>query len=522
MPSLLILTLVTARHSFMFHYSGRLAGLDEMVLKISAPSKIASTVSTCTLDGEPYLKVRKVKKRKAERASRPPLADKTLPAVNHASIQLPHAPSKIQCKSLEKPVAVEKPPEEQQNIVPPNQPVTRVNRSRRNIESFRPLPPLSSASTLQLPSFLNFSTTHSLTSPSPASQCRNESSHSLPANILFRHSSSHISSTRRVVVRKTKNTKVYEGPHWIPAFHHPNSPYVPWSPAVRHRILPPLIPESPISPLYSRSGAVAPEPWGSHSTTETQTNVEKGSSSWKSFKKSVKSGLKSVKSVVSRIGKVPKLSRGRSDKKMINRSDDPVPSASDYMMFAKNSSPLSPGSLTEDTPATRVSFGSLVSSDSVTLAAWLAERHTTSNTSWESPGMSVEEYEMMGSWLDLRVGDGERVCGVLECTAHTPNGTPDALCHGLRDFHSAVPFDATVNEHVKAPVPKKTTSPVSTLDLNSWPHPGPFYSLPRLPSQVLVMSTKELKTLDDPNVEHFLMSKKSRELSMPGGWAFTS
>lgn len=493
-----------------------------MVLKISAPSKIASTVSTCTLDGEPYLKVRKVKKRKAERASRPPLADKTLPAVNHASIQLPHAPSKIQCKSLEKPVAVEKPPEEQQNIVPPNQPVTRVNRSRRNIESFRPLPPLSSASTLQLPSFLNFSTTHSLTSPSPASQCRNESSHSLPANILFCHSSSHISSTRRVVVRKTKNTKVYEGPHWIPAFHHPNSPYVPWSPAVRHRILPPLIPESPISPLYSRSGAVAPEPWGSHSTTETQTNVEKGSSSWKSFKKSVKSGLKSVKSVVSRIGKVPKLSRGRSDKKMINRSGDPVPSASDYMMFAKNSSPLSPGSLTEDTPATRVSFGSLVSSDSVTLAAWLAERHTTSNTSWESPGMSVEEYEMMGSWLDLRVGDGERVCGVLECTAHTPNGTPDALCHGLRDFHSAVPFDATVNEHVKAPVPKKTTSPVSTLDLNSWPHPGPFYSLPRLPSQVLVMSTKELKTLDDPNVEHFLMSKKSRELSMPGGWAFTS
>ncbi|KAG1826152.1 uncharacterized protein BJ212DRAFT_1475489 [Suillus subaureus] len=506
----------------MFHYSGRLAGLDEMVLKISAPSKIASTVSTCTLDGEPYLKVRKVKKRKAERASRPPLADKTLPAVNHASIQLPHAPSRIQCKSLEKPVAVEKPPEEQQNIVPPNQPVTHVNRSRRNIESFRPLPPLSSASTLQLPSFLNFSTTHSLTSPSPASQCRNESSHSLPANILFRHSSSHISSTRRVVVRKTKNTKVYEGPHWIPAFHHPNSPYVPWSPAVRHRILPPLIPESPISPLYSRSGAVAPEPWGSHSTTETQTNVEKGSSSWKSFKKSVKSGLKSVKSVVSRIGKVPKLSRGRSDKKMINRSGDPVPSASDYMMFAKNSSPLSPGSLTEDTPATRVSFGSLVSSDSVTLAAWLAERHTTSNTSWESPGMSVEEYEMMGSWLDLRVGDGERVCGVLECTAHTPNGTPDALCHGLRDFHSAVPFDATVNEHVKAPVPKKTTSPVSTLDLNSWPHPGPFYSLPRLPSQVLVMSTKELKTLDDPNVEHFLMSKKSRELSMPGGWAFTS
>lgn len=503
----------------MFHYSGRLAGLDEMILRISAPSKIASAVSTCTLDGEPYLKVRKVKKRKAQRVSRPPLADKTLmSAVNHALIQLPHAPSKTPCKSLEKPAAVEKPHEEQQNLVPPDQPVIRVNRSRRNIESFRPLPPLPSASTLQLPSFLNFSTTHSLTSSLPVNQCRNKSSHSLPATILFRHSSSHVSSTRRVVVRKTKNTKVYEGPHWVPAFHHPNSPYVPWPPAVRHRILPPLMPESPISPLCSRSGAVAPEPWGSHSTTETQTNVEKHSSSWKSFKKSVRSGLKSVKSVVSRIGKVPRLSRDRSNIKMVNRSDNPVPSAGDHMVFAKNPSPVSPGSPTEDASASRASFGSLVSSDSVTLAAWLAERHT-SDTSCGSPGISVEEYEMMGSWLDLRVGDGERVCGVLDCDAHTPNVSPHALCHGLRDFHLAVPFDATANELVKAPVTKKTSSPVSTLDLNSWPHP--FYSLPRLPSQAFVMSTKESKTLDDPNVERFLMSKKSRELSMPGGWAFS-
>lgn len=504
----------------MFHYSGRLAGLDEMILKIGAPSKIASAVSTCTLDGEPYLKVRKVKKRKAQRASRPPLADKTLPTVNHASMQPPHAPSKIQCKSLEKPAAIEKPHEEQEHLVLPDQPVTRVNRSRRNIESFRPLPPVPSASTLQLPSFLNFSTTHSLTSPLPANQCRNKSSYSLPATILFRHSSSHVSSTRRVVVRKTKNTKVYEGPHWVPAFHHPNSPYVPWPSAVRHRILPPLMPESPISPLCSRSGAVAPEPWDSQSTTETRMNVKKPSSSWKSFKKSVKSGLKSVKSVVSRIGKVPKLSHGRSGMEVMKRGDDPVPSAGDYIAFAKNSSPVSPDSPTEDTSASQASLGSLASSDSVTLAAWLAERHTTSDTSSEFPGMSVEEYETMGSWLDLGVGDGERDCGVLDSDARIPNGSPDALCHRLRDFHSAAPFDATINEPVKAPVPKRTLSPVSTPDRKFWPHP--FYSLPRLPSQAIVMSTKELKTLDDPNVERFLMSKKSRELSMPGGWAFTS
>lgn len=245
--------------------------------------------------------------------------------------------------------------------------------------------------------------------------------------------------------------------------------------------------------------------------------MEKPSSSWKSFKKSVKSGLKSVKSVVSRIGKVPKLSRGRSGTDVIKRGDDPVPSAGGYMLFAKNPSPVSP---TEDTSASRASLGSLVSSDSATLAAWLAERHTTSDTSSEFPGISVEEYETMGSWLDLGVGDGERICGVLDSDAHIQNGTPDALCHRLRDFHSAAPFHATINEPVKAPLSKRALSPASTPDLKFWPHP--FYSLPRLPSQAIVMSTKELKTLDDPNVERFLMSKKSRELSMPGGWAFTS
>jgi hypothetical protein len=62
----------------MFHYSGRLAGLDgDMVLKISAPSKVTSAISKCALDSEPYLKVKKVPKRKARRACRPPLTDKT-------------------------------------------------------------------------------------------------------------------------------------------------------------------------------------------------------------------------------------------------------------------------------------------------------------------------------------------------------------------------------------------------------------------------------------------------------------
>jgi len=496
----------------MFHYSGgRLASLDDMVLKISAPSKVTSAISKCALDSEPYVKVKKVQKRKARRTCRPPLTDKTF--VNNA---VAGTPLNSQLKSLERPT-VEKPRGQQESLFPPNEPVTRVTRSQHDIESFHPLPPLPSASTLQLPSFLNFSTTHSLFPSSHANQCPPKSSRSLPASTLFRRSSSHV-SVRRVVIRKTKNAKVYEGPQWIPAFHHPNSPYVPWSSPTRRRILLPLIPESPISPLCSRSGAVAPEPWGSHSTTEIQTNAEKRSSSWKNFMGSVKSGLRGAKRVVSRIGNVQKFSRRRADLSTTNWGADPSTGYS--VVFAESPSLTSPSPQTENASSSRVSLGSLVSSDSTTLAAWLAERHTTSGTSRECPGMSIEEYEMMGSWLDLRRGNGDWVCGVRDCDVHTPDGSVGALRHEQRVFRTAMPFDATDHhEPLKIPVPKKMTLPVSPVDS---PTPLPFCSLPQLPSRSSAMSPKVLETLGNPSVERLLMSKKSRELDMPGGWTFTS
>lgn len=430
---------------------------------------------------------------------------------------MPDDPSSLHPKRLEKPVTLEKPRKQQESLFPPDEPVTRVTRSQHDIELFCPIPPLPSASTLQLPSFLNFSTTHSLT-PSPENQCFPKSSHSLPASNLFRRSSSHLSAPR-VVIRKTKNAKVYEGPQWIPAFHHPNSPYVPWPSPKRRCILPPLTPESPISsPPCSRSGAVAPEPWGSHSTTETQTNVEKHPSSWKGVMKSVRSGLRNVKNIISRIGKVQKFSHRRANLSTRNCVDDP--SASDSVVFEEifPSTSLSPQ--TEDTSRSRASFGSLVSSDSTALAAWLAERHTTSDTSGECPGMSLEEYEMKGSWLDLRRGDGDWVCGIRDCDVHTPNGSIGKLRHSLRGFRTAMPFDATVDDELlKTPVPKKMTLAVSTVDTST---PLPFCYHPPLLSRTSAMSPKVLETLDDPSVERFLMSKKSRELNMPGGWMFTS
>lgn len=379
-----------------------------------------------------------------------------------------------------------------------------MRQSQHDIESFRPLPHLPSASTLQLPSFLNFSTTHSLTPSLLTNQCPPKSSQSLPASILFHRSSSHV-SVQPVIIRKTKNAKVYEGPQWIPAFHHPNSPYVPWPSPKRRHILCPLIPESPISsPPCSRSGAVAPEPWGSQSNTETQTNVKKRSSSWRNLMKSIRSGLKGVKTSVSRIGKVQMFSRQHADVSTTNCSNDPT--ADDYVVVAENAPPtsLSPR-------ISRASLDSLASSNSATLAAWLLERRTITNTSCKCPGMSLEEYEMMGSWLDLRRGGGEWVCGVQDCNVHTPNGSLRALCHGLPAFRTTMPFDTTVHERFETPVPKP-----STLDSLT---PLPFCSRP--PSETAAMTPKILENLGDPSVECLLMSKKSRELNMPGGWMIT-
>ena len=414
-------------------------------------------------------------------------------------IQVPNAPSSSQCKSLVKPATIEKTCGQQGRLLSPDESVTRVRRSQHNIESFH-LPHLPSPSTLQLPSFLNFSTTHSLTLASLANQCPSKSSHSLPASILFSRSSSHV-SVRPTIIQKTKNAKVYEGPQWIPAFHHPNSPYVPWSSPKRRRILRPLTPESPITPpIYSRHGAVAPEPWSSHSSTEIPANVEKRSGPWKGFMKSIRGSLRSMKSSISRIGNTRRFSRRRADVSTTNCGNDL--SVGDCVVSAEDPLPTSPSSQTWGTSGSHVSLDSVVSSDSTTLAAWLAERCTISDIPCQHPGMSLEEYEMMGSWLDLHRGDGDWVCGVPDCDVHTPNGSLGALYHGLRVFRTAMPFDATT------PMPETTSSSTLPPSCSLWPPPQ------------TAMTPKIVETCDR-GVERLLMSKKSRELGMPGGWMFS-
>ncbi|KAF8844097.1 hypothetical protein BDN67DRAFT_1008526 [Paxillus ammoniavirescens] len=498
----------------MFHFSTeRLAGLDNMILKISAPSKLPTIISNHPLDHDPYIKLKKLKKAKPQRASRPPLADKT--SFNNVALNPPPTETVINPMLLNVPCC---PTSEVKVLTAKDATPPRVGRSPADTNSFRPLPPLPSASTLQLPSFLNFST-QSLTPPAEPQPRRSTSS--LPASVLFRVSSTPVSSRRRVVIRKTKNKKVYEGPHWIPAFHHPNSPYVPWTSAARLRILPLPSPLSPplstspvLPPFFSRSGAVAPEPWASDISSEIhkKSAKEKLSSSWKSFKNSVKNG---VKNVVTHLGKSRKCLKKPYNSQDIPRTRDGTDTITAHKFnmtsIASPSLPLR--------PVSSCSLASFASSDSKTLSTWLAERRTTApEVADDSAGeMSVEEYELMGSWLDLRHNDREWVCGVNGCDLHTSDGSPNVMCDHFKVFRTAMPFDSA--DLLVAPTQPREPSPSFSSEILA---PLRFSSLPRLPSQSfnIVSACKEEPGVY-PNAERCLTSKKSRELSMPGGWTFS-
>lgn len=377
-------------------------------------------------------------------------------------------------------------------------------------DSFRPLPPLPTASPLQLPSFLDLS----VPSSTPTSAFPIHRSTSSAPTALF----CVPAEPRKRFVRKARK-EVPAGPHWIPAFHHPNSPYVPWTLPVRQRILPPPSPVS-LSPdessPCSRSGALAPEPWASHSFSDSPkfSRKDKGSSSWKSFKNTIKKG---VKRVVARLGKTKKVS-----KEPPNIQDIPRSSGDNNIMGTCTT----PAAICPEPPIlvdnsrSRISMASFSSSDSTTLATWLAERCTAASETAHhaSGGMSIEAYEFMGSWLDLRHVDDGWVCGHQECSVHLSDGTPNAMCGHVTVFRAAMPFDGP---DLYKTVPQRVASTLF-LSTESLIVPSRFCSLPRLPSHSFDMAAP-CGTVSSPgraDAERRLPCKKSREVSMPGGWTF--
>ncbi|KAH7883761.1 hypothetical protein F5I97DRAFT_2043259 [Phlebopus sp. FC_14] len=479
----------------MFHFSAdRLAGLDSMVLKISAPPKVPPVISNQSFKHDPYTNVKQLKRRKTRRATRAPLADKTTSS-NAAPHVLPL--EKINSSiSLSNHCCAPSEP----NITSTKEATPSIRRSLADANSFRPLPLLPSTSTLQLPSFLNFST-RSFAVPSGTRIQRSASS--LPGSVLFRISSMPVSSHRRVVVRKIKTNKIYEGPNWIPAFHHPNSPYVPWTSSVRRRVLATSSHStSPIPHHHLRSGAVAPEPWTTDTCSEMpkRSRKEKLASSWKSFTGSIKKG---VQNIAARFRKSSNISFNGVTQ------DVDIPTKENATVANDSSSPTRARSA-----CSRHSLKSFASSDSRTLACWLAERRTTACGIDESAGeMSIEEYELMGSWLDLRGGEGEWVCGVRDCGLHTRKGSPSCVRGRLEVFRTTMPFDSPD----LLLTPSQPSPSVSSEIIASPPR---FCSLPRLPSHAVDMTSSICKggSVSGADAERRLVNQKSRELTMPGGW----
>ncbi|KAH7915354.1 hypothetical protein BJ138DRAFT_1141938 [Hygrophoropsis aurantiaca] len=485
----------------MFDYSDRLAGLDDMVLQINIPSNMLPSAGPKSgLDGQPYIDAKKVKTRKGRRAGRSPLADKT--PINNKTVPCPVQPTAIKARSEDVPVS----------SLPQK-------RSRPTSHSFKPLPAVPSASTLQLPSFLNFSSQLSIRPSPPVLQQSTPKQHT---SVLFQPpSSARTTSRRRVVIQRSTHKKVHEGPLFIPAFHHPNSPYVPWDDLDRRRILP-LAAELTSAPNSSHPSLCNVEkPQGAPKLSvepEPIKKVGKLSTTWTRLKVTVKGSLKTA---LSHIGKPNNSPRGKKETLHTCLPSCKANNTSDHgMTFAENPSPSSPTSQCSRTRLIRTSLASFASSDSSTLAAWIAVRResseTTRNTDQE---ISLNDYEVRGSWLDLSRGEGEWPCGVPDCDLHTLDGSPNSTCQGLKIFRTTMPFDRT-HETSLTPIRVQVPSPAFSSDFH--PTPPQFYSLPRLPSQCFELKPGSMEHLALDNAGPTLLAKKSRDLSMPGGWTFTS
>ncbi|KAF7971832.1 hypothetical protein HWV62_19843 [Athelia sp. TMB] len=315
--------------------------------------------------------------------------------------------------------------------------------------------------------------------------------------------------TEDIPARSTSSTrprKSHTENFLIPAFQHPNSPYVPWTPPVRRRIICPhsvasVSADSHYSRPFSRSGARAPEP-----TATPEPSAFAGSGKvWKLFKQTIS---KRVGRAVNRIGRSKSLSSSQrpapylpaittSVAHHITISDD-----GDFFS-AHHSSP--PPLATPAQYMISPSLASLASSDSTTLERWLADRKDNEEDSQSGSVMSIADYEARGSWLNL-VGEGSISgnwsCGVPGCEVHARN---QKILEGQVTTLDFSPMAESLDGHTSLP-----TTPHRHLS-------SPSVGTPRA-SQVGKGSTpRALRGASSVDSG----SPRRRETSMPGGWTFS-
>jgi hypothetical protein len=195
----------------------------------------------------------------------------------------------------------------------------------------------------------------------------------------------------------------------IPAFQHPNSPYVPWTPPTRRKILrpPPTSSESPMASSSfsrpSRSGAMAPEP-------DCSKEKLHGIGRWRNIRRVFKQNLDQIKKRVTRpfkFGKSP-----------VAAPLEPSHSVSIESIFENIPSPAQYATPPQS-PCLRSPY-SIASTESNSLTEWLAERQREVMERDSDPaGLSLDEYEKMGSWINM--AEVRKPCGFPECEVHLPN-----------------------------------------------------------------------------------------------------
>ncbi|KAG5654734.1 hypothetical protein H0H81_003742 [Sphagnurus paluster] len=231
-------------------------------------------------------------------------------------------------------------------------------------QAFQPLPPLPYTSPLRLPSFnlSNPTATFSLDLAPPSLSPRR-----VTATIQPLQDSPTPSATAAIPGRK----KI---PRDIPSVLHPNSPYVPWSPEARREILPPLD-----VPSYSTdSDACRSSEKGAQMSIHPTRPRKTGSK--------IVTVSKSLRNFTFYLGK-----NIRRTAKRISGLQRPAP--------AQTPLPHSQNRSLQD--HTQTSVNSYDSLDTTTLSTWLGLQRTQMEQERDTPGISLEDYERIGSWTRI-------------------------------------------------------------------------------------------------------------------------
>ncbi|KAG7099405.1 hypothetical protein E1B28_001258 [Marasmius oreades] len=212
-----------------------------------------------------------------------------------------------------------------------------------------------------------------------------------------------------------------DAPIFPPSFSHPNSPYVPLATPVRREYFRPLTPESYVSHFsgFSRSGAIAPEPWEHQEYRRYNVTVMKMSNN-----------IRKIRRILRR--KLLQVARHFS---ALNQPSRPVQNYSSEQTGSYAVHHSLPDAVISPSPIRVMSNASFDTSHTNSLAQWLNAQHQAFLNTHEEWEMSLEEYERIGSWINFSSGHGGFSCGIAGCQFH-PQFPPNVLSPSDHDTTS--------------------------------------------------------------------------------------